>query len=1276
VSAVTELKSFLQKRYDRAAWLPVLRQLLGRERVEFFAQPQSIQNPDPDRVAAAVQLGYADMGDATLLGASQRLAVVEVTLKADTTDIARNRVGLRALTYPFIDNAATHGLLVFYSDPTQLDYRLSFQTRAEQRAGSSTASERRRYTFVLGPREAAATAAQRLSALGERAGRVTLTDLREAFSVERLSKDFFGDYRKFYEAFTDHLTRHYRQEFAPLVNLEDKASGALRKAAEEKLMRDYTKRLLGRLVFLHFLQKKGWMGCPPATGEAALWEGGDPEFLLNLFRQFAQPEQFHSECLTELFFNTLNKPRPDNRFFVPGMAAPCRVPYLNGGLFDEDVPDGRRIDFPATLFESVMLFFGRYNFTIEENRPDDHDVGIDPEMLGHIFENLLEENRARGAIYTPRAIVRHMAQESLIAYLEQQFSSVPAAGGRLALARFVRAPHEGLPATLRPYAADLDRHLREVTICDPAIGSGAFPIGLLQELFAARLYLYPHLPDHQRLPFVPAAVKEHIIHHNIYGVDADEGAVGIARLRFWLALVVDADRPVLLPNLDYKVMQGDSLLESFEGIDFSDLSAQGPADTDDTLLLVEKGQFELGAEFSKRRQPLLVFTGKQRTDLLREIEEFFAAGSDDKKSLRRTIGDTVDAWLRAEVGQARLQAGAELAAYEAELQSQLGPHFTQALAARPTSLQAKRHRQRTQAVAEATEREQRLMKVQHSTDRPYFLWHLYFKKVFDRGGFDIVIANPPYMRVQTSQLSLAAQKTAYETAYPAVAKGAYDLANLFVYLAVERLLNARGTACFIFPHKFFNAAGAEAFRSWLLQGQYVSRVAHFGANRVFNAADTYVALALLGRRRHEHLHLLKLPPNTDPATYDAVLPQDEKYRPVSYEQLISAGRLYGNNQDSNNPWLMLDSPDEYALFATLYQASRRFENVFEDIFQGIATSQDKLYLLKVERETETHYWATCELEPERTWQLEKKLFRPMLRGRDVQRYAALTTEVIVFFPYLVHAAHNSGTTPNAQPVDWQSLQNDYPLTAAYVRHYEEEFKARESGKAATMLIWYAYIYPKNLTKFDQPRLSSMEICTNHPNVTYNDGRFYHATTVYSWVKKPEASESYDYLLALANSRVMWWFLKRTGDTLQGDARRMKSNYLNPFPLPPAPSTEHTKAVEALVRAQRWLHDSAHAATPAVPGLTNGTVAAYLQQVLDLAVCELYPALAERMRAREVNVLDLVTHDVEPLQRQGPLTPEAIEVVYTAWQQPASAVHNRQLLATTRVPEWLGAIFGA
>jgi type I restriction-modification system DNA methylase subunit len=1256
VSAATDLKPFLQKRYDREAWKKKLRELLGPERVEYFAQAAIAANPDAERVAAVRQLGYADVGEATLFGASQRLAVLEVELLPAITAIAQNRVGLRALTYPFIDDVDTHGLLVFYYDPSQPDYRFSFQTRGATgpRADSTEATERRRYTFVLGPREAATTAAQRLADLGTRAGRATLADLRETFSVERLSKDFFSDYKAFYEKFTQHLAQHYRPLFVPL--LDEAASKIMRQVAQDKLMRDYAKRLLGRLVFLHFLQKKGWMGCTPAdpaTAALAPWEGGDPEFLRTLFGQFAEPAHFHSVCLTKLFFETLNKPRSGDAFQVPGMVKPCRVPYLNGGLFDEDIPDGRQIDFPAPLFAELLEFFGRYNFTIEENRPDDHDVGIDPEMLGHIFENLLEENRARGAIYTPRAIVRHMAQESLIAYLTRQFAGTPAAGGRAALARFVRLPHEGLPAPLRPYAADLDKHLREITICDPAIGSGAFPIGLLQELFAARLYLYPHLPTENRPVFDPIKIKQHIIHHNIYGVDADEGAVGIARLRFWLALVVDAPQPLRLPNLDYKVMQGDSLLESYKG----------------HSLTPNSGQFDF--DKTQRRR----FRGLQE-------KLYMPQDTEEKQNLRQQLDAEVIMYFGEKMRQEqrRHSLAVQNADRKLKLAALLSPTDSAAQQRKKTTTRQKLEKELAEAQAGLTQVEadfNQLADLEGTTSRPYFLWHLNFPEVFEhedpaRRGFDIVIANPPYMRVQTSQVSLNDQKKAYETAYPSVAKGAYDLANLFVWLAVERLLNERGTACFIFPHKFFNAAGAEAFRSWLLEGRYLHRLVHFGANRVFNAADTYVAVALFDRQPHTQFELLKLPHGTDPARYDELLPQDDKYQAVTYEQIRRSAAYYG----SPSPWVLLDSASEYEMFELFYKhGARRLENIV-NIFAGLQTSHDKLYVLTLEDEQPTDpnlYRGHNELEPNVKWEVEKKYWKPLLKGRDVQRFGQLESQVVVFFPYEFDLSKGTSKAPKIEDLKMNNI-----LTYNYLTNYEAEFKSREKGKAGKLANWYEYLYPRNTDELlaERPRIVNMEICTSHPNVTYNPGGFYPVTTVYTWIKHQDTIESYDYLLALANSRVMWWFQKRTGDTLQGDARRMKSNYLNPFPLPPNPAAAVTAAVEALVRCQCWLYDSAQATTPAVPGLSNGTVAAYLQKVLDLAVCELYPALAERMKAREVDILAYLPQDLAPVLGTAPLTPTAIGTVYAAWQQPASVVRNRQLLATTRVPEWLGAIFGA
>ena len=217
----TILKFFLRQDYNRAAWQPRLKQLFGEERTEFFAEHavHDLPNPDPARVKAMRHFGYVDLGEPTFFGAQHRLALVEVELQPDTTDIARNRVGLRALTYPFVDGVRAHGVLAFYFDPEQPDYRLSFQTRlAKNRADSGgmptlTGTDRRRYTFVLGRHEAATTAAARLAELSRKAGRSTVDDVTAAFSVERLNEDFFKQYKIHYNRFSEYLANNYGPAF-------------------------------------------------------------------------------------------------------------------------------------------------------------------------------------------------------------------------------------------------------------------------------------------------------------------------------------------------------------------------------------------------------------------------------------------------------------------------------------------------------------------------------------------------------------------------------------------------------------------------------------------------------------------------------------------------------------------------------------------------------------------------------------------------------------------------------------------------------------------------------------------------------------------------------------------------------------------------------------------------------------------------------------------------------------------------------------------------------
>src|SRR5690606_3538681 len=183
-------------------------------------------------------------------------------------------------------------------------------------------------------------------------------------------------------------------------------------------------------------------------------------------------------CLTKLFFETLNSKRPNGVFHIDGLEGGLNgshVPYLNGGLFEpEKNRETLKLDFPPAFFQELLEFFEQYNFTIDENSPDDHEVGIDPEMLGHIFENLLEDNKDKGTFYTPKEIVQYMTQESLIQYLQTHL------GQHEEIERFIRHGDKGDEQAkhnfIRDNATKIEDLLDKVKICDPAIGSGAFPM--------------------------------------------------------------------------------------------------------------------------------------------------------------------------------------------------------------------------------------------------------------------------------------------------------------------------------------------------------------------------------------------------------------------------------------------------------------------------------------------------------------------------------------------------------------------------------------------------------------------------------------------------------------------------------------------------------------------------------------------------------------------------------------------------------------------------------
>ena len=504
------------------------------------------------------------------------LQIFDITVGSQV-QMARNRVGIQQLIRRIMDTHSLAFMLFHYEDggaenQESWEWRFTFCHKGASQTDSTSS---KRFTFLLGPGQHCRTATDNFQRLIDKRGTVEVKDIEDAFSVEALNKEFFDKYRQHYATFVEYITgKRYvkqggkweeKQVSEPNAQLREQFCG------DEKRVRDYVKKLLGRIVFLHYLQRKGWLGVPSDKA----WGDGDRSFIQHLYEYATEAQQsdFITSVLSPLFYEALNTDRRadndlfDTRVKFPKRGNKLRIPYLNGGLFDRDENAALLIKFPPEFFKDLLDFFAQYNFTIDENDPTDAQVGVDPEMLGRIFESLLEDNKEKGAYYTPKEIVQYMCRESLIAYLCTGIDQ--GTPEHQAISEFVKSYDAELLTGVELEGVGLGtkvlERLKEVKVCDPAIGSGAFPMGMLRELYNCRISL-------EDLSVSSAEIKSQIIKSNIYGVDIEQGAVDIARLRFWLSLVVDETTPTPLPNLDYKIMQGNSLLEWYEGVDLSTLT--------------------------------------------------------------------------------------------------------------------------------------------------------------------------------------------------------------------------------------------------------------------------------------------------------------------------------------------------------------------------------------------------------------------------------------------------------------------------------------------------------------------------------------------------------------------------------------------------------------------------------------------------------------------------------------------------------------------------------
>ncbi|AWB10775.1 Eco57I restriction-modification methylase [Thermodesulfobium acidiphilum] len=743
------IKDIFEKSFDKVQFTKFLRNLLNDFEKDTF---KYVGNYIPDSFEQYIK-SFERIGK--YKDNKKEIDLLVVHLKSETS-LLRARTAQRNFIGWFLNGSRGGKLkdaaLVAFVSPDQENWRFSL-VKMEYRFDENgkvieELSPARRYSFLVGKNESSHTAQSRFLPLLSPDKKPTLDDLEKAFSAERVTDEFFEKYKELFIKTVDEIEERV------------KTNESLRKEFEIKNINavDFSKKLLGQIVFLYFLQKKGWLGVPKAKN----WGEGDKNFLRSLFeRCIEEKKNFFNDYLEYLFYDALNNERSSQADPSWHERLDCKIPFLNGGLFEPfGEYDWKNIDLliPDDLFsnnakEGILDIFDLFNFTVKEDEPLEKEVAVDPELLGKIYEKLnairednFEEykkalkskgsenkfNKEYGVYYTPREIVHFMAQNALVEYL---FENLKGKSQNLEslkedLKAFIfhsekfiendkTAIEKGekiekgeqkstkytskIPAFIQENAKTIDKLLEDIRILDPAVGSGAFPIGLMHEIVKAREVLNLYIGDETKTAY---NFKRHSIQNSLYGVDIDKGAVEITRLRFWLSLVVDEEdltqiKP--LPNLDYKLVSGDS------------------------LSCIQKDLFK-------------------SFDTLEQLEDEYhtTTNLDRKRKLKRKIDEEI---------------------------KELTDGHTE------------------------------------------FDFEVYFSKVMRSGGFDIVIGNPPYIQLQKNAGLLAKKykKFNYE-----VFNSMGDIYTLFYEKGIN-LLKEGGHLCFITSNKWMRAGYGEKLREFFIK---------------------------------------------------------------------------------------------------------------------------------------------------------------------------------------------------------------------------------------------------------------------------------------------------------------------------------------------------------------------------------------------------------------------------------------------------------------------------